>query len=131
MTRSITNSDPQSPQAWGNLLTKLWGTQFPVKPIEIALEYTRNRFKDEPISTVVTCDSGLVEGMLVRRPGERHWTILYAGYPELPGRERFTVAHELGHYLLHRNQAELFKCMTDDVVDRALKQREIGSHAGH
>jgi IrrE N-terminal-like domain len=124
LTRLITNNDPQGARGWGNFLTKLWGTAFPVEPITIAQEYTRQRFKEEGITNVVVCERELVEGMLVRRAPQKYWTVLYASYPDLPGRERFTVAHELGHYLLHRGQAEEFQCMTADVVDRVLKQRE-------
>lgn len=122
--RSITNRDPQGAKGWGNFLTKAWGERFPVEPVQIAQEYTKQRFKDEAITRIEICPQELVEGMLVRRSPQKHWTVLYAGYPALPGRERFTVAHELGHYLLHRGQAESFRCATDDVVDRVLKQRE-------
>lgn len=122
--RSITNREPHGAKGWGNFLTKLWNLRFPVEPVQIAQEYTKLRFKEEAIACIEVCPKELVEGMLVRRPGQKHWTVLYASYPDLPGRERFTVAHELGHYLLHRGQAESFKCMTDDVVDRVLKQRE-------
>jgi IrrE N-terminal-like domain len=124
LTRLITNNDPNGAKGWGNLLTKVWGLNFPVDPIQIAREYTRQRFADEAITTIVSCDRSLVEGMLVRRSPAKSWTVLYAAYPEVQGRERFTVAHELGHYLLHRQLKEEFKCLSDDLVDQALKQRE-------
>lgn len=103
----------------------MWGERFPVEPVQIALEYTSKRFGAECIRDVVACPRDLVEGMLTRRRGQPHWTVLFAEYPELPGRQRFTVAHELGHYLLHRQIASDFKCLDEDVVDRELKKREI------
>lgn len=37
-----------------------------------------------------------------------------------PNRQRFTVAHELGHYMLHRNRAEAEGGIQDDEFYRAL-----------
>ena len=34
-----------------------------------------------------------------------------------PGRIRFTQAHELGHYILHRQMREAFQCSSDDMLD--------------
>jgi hypothetical protein len=125
LTRLIVNREPVGPVGWGNFLTKLWGEVFPVEPIKIATEYTRGRFGAACIGEVVPCPRELVEGMLTRRKQNLHWTLLYAEYPELPGRQRFTIAHELGHYLLHRERSSEFKCMDEDVVDHALKQLEL------
>jgi hypothetical protein len=123
--RSITNREPNSSIAWGNLLTKAWGDdRFPVEPAEIALQYSAQRFGNEAISVIQPCGRDLVEGMLTRRKGEKRWIVLYAEYPELPGRQRFTVAHELGHYLLHRSHQAEFRCASEDVLDRVLKERE-------
>jgi IrrE N-terminal-like domain len=123
--RLITNNDPRGAKGWGNFLTKAWGLNFPVDPKQIALEYTQQRFGHEAITKIVHCKRDLVEGMLVRRAPAKHWTVLYAAYPEVPGRERFTISHELGHYLLHRQSNEEFKCLSDDVVDQVLRQREF------
>lgn len=44
-----------------------------------------------------------VEGMLMPHPnGSGEWGIIYNETIRSPGRRNFTLAHELGHYLLHR-----------------------------
>ena len=44
-----------------------------------------------------------VEGMLMPHPsGSGEWGIVYNETIRSPGRRNFTLAHELGHYLLHR-----------------------------
>ena len=44
-----------------------------------------------------------VEGMLMPNPdGSGEWGIIYNDTIRSPGRQNFTLAHELGHYLLHR-----------------------------
>lgn len=45
--------------------------------------------------------SGAVSGMLVREEPKR-WLIIVNRRHTDPGRRRFTIAHELGHWILHR-----------------------------
>lgn len=55
------------------------------------------------------------EGALVRSPlNEKEWGILYN---ERAGaeRQRFTIAHELGHFILHRNNQAAFNCSTESI----------------
>jgi hypothetical protein len=42
------------------------------------------------------------------------------------GRINFTIAHELGHYLLHRKEEDAFRCSTEDLLDwgSTARQRE-------
>ena len=35
-----------------------------------------------------------------------------------PGRKRFAVAHEVGHWLLHRSISQLLACTSDDMADK-------------
>ena len=50
------------------------------------------------------------EGMLVRNPNDAaEWGIFYSGKAS-PERQRFTIAHELGHLILHRGQQQSFNC---------------------
>lgn len=46
-----------------------------------------------------------------------------------PGRIRFTQAHELGHYLVHRTQAEKFQCSQDDLLGAPEGGRAIEGEA--
>ncbi|WP_234744866.1 ImmA/IrrE family metallo-endopeptidase [Burkholderia sp. WTPI3] len=50
------------------------------------------------------------EGMLVRNPDDAaEWGIFYNGNAS-PERKRFTIAHELGHFILHRDRQMSFQC---------------------
>ncbi|MCA8312073.1 ImmA/IrrE family metallo-endopeptidase [Burkholderia sp. AU28942] len=50
------------------------------------------------------------EGMLVRNPNDAaEWGIFYNGNAS-PERQRFTIAHELGHFILHRDRQMSFQC---------------------
>src|SRR5262245_29936240 len=40
---------------------------------------------------------------------------LNADIPE-PGRKRFAIAHEVGHWLLHGNVSQILSCSSDDMV---------------
>ena len=101
--------DPTKPKAWANLLSQLWGPRFPVDVETIALEYSR-RFPD-PIKKIVKAQGDGFEGALYRLPKSGNWAVLVN--PNIPskGRVNFTLAHELGHYLVHRNMhPEGFEC---------------------
>ena len=95
----------KSPTREANRLTILLRTvlgedRFPVDVGELAREVSRNQ--EDPITTIEGVDIDGFEGMLRadrRKPG---WQILYNDQSRYPGRERFTLAHEFGHYLLHR-----------------------------
>ncbi len=55
------------------------------------------------------------EGMLAQDPGDpKVWGIAYNGSVS-PERQRFTIAHELGHLVLHRNQKQRFNCDKESV----------------
>ena len=63
------------------------------------------------------------EGALVRNPNDSaEWGIFYN--PDArPERRRFTVAHELGHFVLHRDRQPTFNC------DKASVHLGLGSSA--
>ncbi len=102
---------------------------FPVMPAQIALEYSSQRFKSDPIATVSAQTVKGFEGALIKSSEHPHWYVLYAPRAERPGRENFTIAHEFGHYLLHRAKTgtNKFECGQEDVLDGdgyRYKQRE-------
>lgn len=121
-------TEPTSPYAWGTRLATIWqqmGMPFPIDVRLIALEYT-TRFPD-PISKIKGHDVAGIEGMLVKRELKGDWVILYDETVEVPGRLNFTLAHELGHYLLHRQFFNEFQCGQDTFLDYESKdsrQRE-------
>jgi hypothetical protein len=70
----------------------------------LAQDFSRQVFPDAPITIVkgLALSKG-VEGMLMPHPsGSGEWGIAYNETIRSPGRRNFTLAHELGHYLLHR-----------------------------
>lgn len=55
------------------------------------------------------------EGALVRNPhNEKEWGILYNENAS-DERQRFTIAHELGHFVLHRQSQTAFNCSTESI----------------
>ena len=72
--------------------------RFPIDIKNIALEYSKAKFPDEPLIDIIGCDFDNLEGMLTHSNG---WHIIYNS-SRSPGRINFTIAHEFGHYLLHR-----------------------------
>lgn len=92
--------------------------RFPVDIPELALEYSRIRFPEDPILKVQGDDLPSFDGALVKATGKkRGWGILYNKGFTSQGRINFTLGHEFGHYLLHRAKyPDGFHCKSDDVV---------------
>lgn len=75
------------------------------------------------------------EGMLVRNPeNPAEWGIFYNPQSS-PERQRFTIAHELGHLILHRNQQNSFQCNKESVYagveELVAIEREADDFAGN
>lgn len=112
-----------SPQRWAIDLSVLMNAamgkdRFPVNVPELALEYSSMRFPDDPVSLVTGDDLPGFDGALIKAPShKRGWGIFYNRSFSSQGRINFTLAHELGHYLLHRKAyPEGFRCRSQDVV---------------
>lgn len=80
--------------------TVLGDERFPVDVEALAFEVSRHQ--PDPIEKIEKVAIEGFDGMLRRHPKRHAWQILYAEQPNYHGRERFTLAHEFGHYLLHR-----------------------------
>lgn len=113
------------PERWAILLTQLldgvYGNgpgRYPVDVKQLASEYTAQRFPTDPIKRVVGDDLVGCEGALVPSANmPRSWGIIYDA-KQRPERARFTIAHEFGHYLLHRDKyPDGFRC-GEEVVSR-------------
>lgn len=97
-----------SPQRWANDLTTLLNAaykaeRFPVKVKQLAMDYSRQRFPNDPITDVLGDALPGFEGALFpAADGKKGWGIIYNSAIKSPGRINFTLAHEFGHYLLHR-----------------------------
>lgn len=119
---------PSTPQAWAIHLSRLVKIfhdahgldPFPIKVAPLAMEYSRQVFPDAPITMVDGKEfSPSFDGMLMPSPhvpGE--WGIVYNKAIRSPGRINFTLAHELGHYLLHRHISPSgIQCGSREMLD--------------
>src|SRR5258708_1420312 len=99
---------PISPTRWAHDLTHvlnvaLGENRFPVNVKELALGYSAQRYPADPISVVRGDALPGFDGALIKAPpGKKGWGIFYNTRIGSPGRINFTLAHEFGHYLLHR-----------------------------
>lgn len=119
---------PKTPEGWAINLSALLNTfhaahgtnRFPINVEEIAIEYSRQVFPDAPITLVQGMNlSKSFEGALIPNPNaENEWGIFYNENISYPGRRNFTLAHELGHYLLHRHlNPEGLRCTHKNMLD--------------
>lgn len=116
-------SGPRPPIAEANRLSKLLnisrGTErFPVDVEELARGYAPQFGHNDPIAKVIGADLPGFEGALygTKKHGKLEWALLYNSAIETPGRIRFTMAHELGHYILHRQNRNTFECSEADLL---------------
>lgn len=128
--------DRTAPMAEANRLSamlnhvfKVDSERFPVNVEELARDYSKNCFPDSPITKIEGDDLPGFEGMLTPNPTRTKWRIIYNNKQRSPGRIRFTLAHEFGHYLLHRKRQEQFSCSELDMHDWDSQERAIESEA--
>jgi hypothetical protein len=74
-------------------------------------------------------DISSFEGSLVRNPEDpTEWGIFYKEHAT-PERSRFTIAHELGHFILHRALQSRFECDNGGVTSGQFDGRNIEREA--
>ena len=112
-----------SPQRWANDLTTILNTvykvdRFPVDVKQLATDYSHHRFPDEPVTLIQGDSLPGFDGALFRAPvGKKGWGIIYNRDIKSEGRINFTLAHEFGHYLMHREKyPDGIQCSTQDLV---------------
>lgn len=116
-------TESPSPTRWAFDLTHVLNAamgenRFPVRVKEFALDYSRQRFPDDPISVVRGDALPGFDGALFKAPaGKKGWGIFYNSAMSSTGRINFTLGHEFGHYLLHRLAYPAgIRCGDQDVV---------------
>ncbi len=116
-------TEDRSARRWANdltiLLNKVLGSdRFPVDIPSVAKEYSWQKYPDDPVTLVVGDSLPDFDGALMRAPaGKKGWGIFYNTAIASKGRVNFTLAHEFGHYLLHRQAyPNGFYCGQQDVV---------------
>nr|MBV6629520.1 ImmA/IrrE family metallo-endopeptidase [Oceanococcus sp. HetDA_MAG_MS8] len=116
--------EQKRPKRWANDLTLLLNARdgserFPVDVRQLALDYSGQVFPEDPISLIKGAELPGFEGALQRAPdSELGWGIFYNNeISQSPGRINFTLAHEFGHYLVHRlSLPDGIQCDAEDMV---------------
>jgi len=111
------------PERWAFEITKVLNTvlgpeHFPINVVELAQEYTAQRFPGDAITLAEGANLPGFDGALYHAPaGKKGWGIIYNNALSSPGRINFTLAHEFGHYLLHRvDYPDGIRCNAQGVV---------------
>jgi hypothetical protein len=112
-----------TPERWAFDLTKMLNQvlgpeHFPINVIELALQYTAQRFPGDAITLAKGANLPGFDGALYPAPaGKSGWGIIYNDTLTSAGRINFTLAHEFGHYLLHRlTHPKGIECSSQDVA---------------
>lgn len=103
--------------------------RFPIDVAALAMDAANQFGWNDPITQVEAADIQRFEGALFANDERSKWCLLYNSATKSPGRIRFTQAHELGHYVLHRSRQSAFNCSEDDVVNRDTDEATIEAQA--
>ena len=126
-----------TPQRAANRLVKLTEAfslahgldRFPVEVTPLALDAASIFGWSDPITQVQSADIKGFDGALFPGEGKIEWLLLYNSAISSSGRVRFTQAHELGHYILHRQMRESFQCSDADMLNWSKDDHDIEAQA--
>jgi len=112
-----------SPKRWANTASTVlragYGADcYPVDISQLALDWSKVLAPDEAVSKVSAHSLEGFEGALIDgRSRNKGWGIFYSDSIQSSGRQRFTIAHEFGHWLMHRHDAPQtgFECQQEDM----------------
>ncbi|MES1980087.1 MAG: ImmA/IrrE family metallo-endopeptidase [Pseudomonadota bacterium] len=103
--------------------------RFPVAVDDLALWVGSEMKWADPVLEVKGARISSFEGGLFHSADRGGWLLLYNESMRSPGRIRFTKAHELGHYVLHRSRQSVFECTQEDMVHWGASARQLESEA--
>ncbi len=103
--------------------------RFPVEIPPLAMEAAHIFGWADPITQVQAANIKGFDGALFPGEGRKEWLLLYNEAVSSPGRVRFTQAHELGHYILHRQHRESFQCSNSDMLNWSKDDKDIEGQA--
>jgi uncharacterized protein DUF955 len=117
-------TDRMTPQKWAFQLTHILNAfasdqeRFPVDVKTLAKEFSHHKYPDDPITKIKGASLPRFDGGLFKAPGGRNeWGIIYNDSMRSIGRINYTLAHEFGHYLLHRlDYPDGIECGEQDMV---------------
>jgi hypothetical protein len=102
----------RSPEREANQLTRLWQdfgpNSYPLDIDRLITDAVNSKIPSETLKTQRKHFSSF-EGSLVRTNNTGIWTILLNDNIENKRRQRFTYAHELGHFMCHRQLKDKFE----------------------
>jgi hypothetical protein len=104
-------------------------TRFPVDVRGLALGCAEMFKWPDPITEVRAARIPRFEGALIPSDARDRWLLLYNSAIRSPGRIRFTQAHELGHYILHRSLRNSFECTESDMLNWSLADQDMEGEA--
>lgn len=116
----MTTKISKPPIREANRLTRLWQDHGPnTYPMDISTlidgALQNSDFSGELKTKIGSYDS--FEGCLVKTKNTEKWTILLNSEVENKRRQRFTYAHELGHFMCHRNIRDCFEDSNETLND--------------
>lgn len=103
--------------------------RFPIDVRPLALDAANIFGWSDPISEVKAANIQRFEGALLPNEDKKKWLLLYNDQLTSAGRVRFTQAHELAHYILHRLTRESFQCSQADMLNWSTDERDIEAQA--
>ncbi len=111
------NEQRKSPKAYAITLSKAWGNCFPVDVRQIAQEMSAKHY--DPISKIqaLPIPQEEFEGALLRKARGKKWGIAYSNHIREDGKVNFTISHEFGHYMLHREEHNQIACIEENLRD--------------
>ncbi|MFC3050790.1 ImmA/IrrE family metallo-endopeptidase [Kordiimonas pumila] len=110
-----------------NRITRLWREHGPnTYPIDLSLvvEHIINPTLDGERLHLVYSDFDTYDGMLNTRDGKKWGAFVNEKIP-YKGRKNFTAAHEIFHFLAHRQTVKEFRCGDLELSDYRLNKLEI------
>lgn len=107
-----------------------WGeSRFPVDVDFLALGAHTMYDRDDPITQIHGAPWKDFAGFLQRNPDNpKEWWLSYKE-TDLPERQRFTKAHELGHYVMHSQKQDEFRCGPNVIIEKDTGEENIEAQA--
>lgn len=107
-----------------------WGeARFPVDVDHLVRQAHTMYKRDDPITEIRGAPWKDFDGFLKRNPDNpKEWLLSYKDTVS-DERQRFTKAHELGHYILHSQKQDQFRCGSNAIVEKDTGEENIEAQA--